>query len=75
VLDARTDITFAIIHVGQARAASNRVVELTGVKHESPQLVLLKDGRVVFTSHNWALTQAAVEGALAAHFPPPDVVR
>ena len=34
--------------VVEARAASNRVAEITGVTHESPQIFLFKDGKAVF---------------------------
>jgi len=35
------------------RSVSNKIAELLGVVHESPQLILLKEGNAVYhTSHN-----------------------
>jgi bacillithiol system protein YtxJ len=68
-LDAREDIPAAIVRVIAARAASNEVAALTGVRHQSPQLLLLKDGQVVFARDNWELSAPAIAEALALHFP------
>ncbi len=67
-LDGRADIPFAIIHVVEARAASNRVAELTGVRHESPQLFFFKEGRAVFDRDNWDITSETVAEGLRLHF-------
>jgi bacillithiol system protein YtxJ len=54
--------------VVEARMASNRVAEITGIQHESPQLLLFKDGKAVFDRDNWDITAESLAEALEAHF-------
>jgi len=68
VLAERGDIPVALVRVITARAASNHVAALTGVRHQSPQLLLIKEGRVVFARDNWELSAQAIAEALAEHF-------
>lgn len=56
VLEERDDLMCGVIRVLEARPASNTVTEITGIKHESPQLVLFVDGEAVFDVDNWAIT-------------------
>jgi bacillithiol system protein YtxJ len=67
VLDAHPALPLALITVVEARAASNRLAELTGVRHASPQLLLLKDGQAVFAADNWELTEDTARDALTHH--------
>ena len=68
-LEPREDLPLGIITVLESRAASNRVAEITGVTHESPQLFLFKAGKAVFDRDNWDITPEDIEAALAEHFP------
>jgi bacillithiol system protein YtxJ len=68
LLGPREDLPLGIIRVVEARPASNRVTEITGVRHESPQLFLFKDGKAVFDRDNWDITAEALRGALEDHF-------
>jgi bacillithiol system protein YtxJ len=54
--------------VVEARKASNRVAEMTGIQHESPQLLLFKDGKAVYDRDNWDITPESISQALDAHF-------
>jgi bacillithiol system protein YtxJ len=69
-LEAREDLPLAVIRVVEAREASNRLAEVTGITHESPQIVLLRDGRPVFERNNWSITGEAVAVALQEFFTP-----
>jgi bacillithiol system protein YtxJ len=71
LLEARAELPLGVIRVLEARPASNRVAEMTGIQHESPQIVLFKDGRAVFDRDNWDITAEAVQEALTDHFPGP----
>ena len=64
----RDDLALGIIRVVEARPASNHVEKLTGVRHESPQLLLFKDGKPVFDRDNWDITAEAVAEALQGQF-------
>jgi len=67
-LEARDDLPLGIIRVVEARTASNHVAALTGITHESPQLILFKDGKAVFDRDNWDITGEAVAEGLEGHF-------
>ena len=67
-LEEREDLPLGVIRVVEARPASNRVVERTGIVHESPQIVLFKEGRPVFDRDNWDITGEAIGEALESHF-------
>ena len=67
-LEAREDVPLGIIRVVEARPASNRVAEMTGVQHESPQLLLFKEGKAVYDRDNWDITPESIAQALEAHF-------
>jgi len=68
ILGRRPDLPLGLIRVVEARSASQRLAELTGVRHQSPQVLLLRDGRPVFARDNWEISGQAVEEALRAHF-------
>jgi len=62
-LEPREDLKLGIIRVIESRSASNHVAALTGIEHESPQIILFKDGRNVFDRDNWDITaEAMAEG-------------
>lgn len=61
VLETRDDLMCGIIRVLEARPASNTVTEITGIRHESPQLLLFVDGEAVFDVDNWNITPEALE--------------
>jgi bacillithiol system protein YtxJ len=68
-LEGREDVPLGIIRVVEARPASNHVAARTGIVHESPQLILFKEGRAVFDRDNWDITDEAVTEGLSGHFP------
>ncbi len=67
-LERREDLPLGIIRVVEARHASNRVAEMTGIQHESPQLLLFKDGKAVYDRDNWDITPESITEALESHF-------
>jgi bacillithiol system protein YtxJ len=69
-LSPRDDLRLGIIRVVEARPASNRVAEITGIRHESPQLILFKDGVAVFDRDNWDITPEDLRAGLEQHFAP-----
>lgn len=48
------------------RATSNYVASHTGVTHQSPQAILFKDGKAVWSASHHAITHQALVEALAA---------
>jgi bacillithiol system protein YtxJ len=71
LLEARPDLPVAVIRVLEARAASNRAAELSGIRHQSPQFLLFAGGRAVFDRDNWEITASAVADALEIHLSRP----
>lgn len=69
-LGPREDLPLGIIRVVESRPASNHVAEITGIRHESPQLILFKDGKAVFDRDNWDITPEELQAALEEHFAP-----
>lgn len=64
-LESRDDLPLGIIRVVEWRPASNHVARLTGIVHESPQLILFRNGQAVFDRDNWDITDEAVREGLA----------
>ena len=54
----------SIVVVQQSRDLAREVETRTGVRHESPQVLVLRDGAVVWTASHFAVTAAAVEQAV-----------
>jgi bacillithiol system protein YtxJ len=65
-LEPRADLPLGIIRVVESRPASNHVAERTGIVHESPQLILFRDGQAVFDRDNWDITDEAVREGLSS---------
>ncbi|GAB6932612.1 bacillithiol system redox-active protein YtxJ [Calditerricola satsumensis] len=55
---------YAVVYVVEDRPLSNAVAERTQVKHESPQVLLVKDGVVRWHASHWDITVDALERAL-----------
>lgn len=64
-LETRDDLSVGLIRVVQARPASNFVTEDTGIVHQSPQVILFKEGKAVFDVDNWEITPDVLEAGLA----------
>ncbi|WP_052144770.1 bacillithiol system redox-active protein YtxJ [Halalkalibacter okhensis] len=55
----------AIVHVIEDRPVSNQVAEDFGIKHESPQIFLVEDGKVRWNTSHWKITKGAIKEAFA----------
>lgn len=54
----------ALLVIQRARELSREVERLTGVRHESPQAIVLRNGQSVWAASHFAVTSDAVERAL-----------
>ena len=59
----RVGSTVALVVVQRARDISREVQSRTGVRPESPQALILRDGQVVWSASHWKVTADAVERA------------
>ena len=54
----------SVIVVQDERELSREVATRTGVRHETPQALLIRDGRVVWSASHFRVTAAAVDAAI-----------
>ena len=65
--DRRRDARYAIVTVQTHRDVSNAVAKQLGVRHETPQALLVRDGRVVWSASHFRVTAAAMQSAIRSH--------
>ncbi|MDQ3255344.1 MAG: bacillithiol system redox-active protein YtxJ [Acidobacteriota bacterium] len=63
----RVGAEVGLVVVQRARSVSREVAERTGVRHESPQVFVLRDGAVVWTASHYDVTADAVKQAVSEH--------
>ena len=56
-----------ILDVQQSRELSRELATITGVAHESPQVIVLKDGKAVWNASHFDVKAGAVAAALQAN--------
>jgi len=54
----------SLVVVQRARDVSNEVEARTGIRHESPQAIVLRNGEAVWTASHFDITSDAVEKAV-----------
>ncbi|HYO99932.1 MAG TPA: bacillithiol system redox-active protein YtxJ [Pyrinomonadaceae bacterium] len=54
----------SLLVVQRARELSRRVAESTGIRHESPQAIILRHGQAVWSASHFDITTEAVEQAV-----------
>jgi bacillithiol system protein YtxJ len=69
------DVRYAVVVVQSDRATSNAIASRLGVRHETPQALLLRDGRVVWNASHHRLTADTLARAVAAHGKTPAATR
>lgn len=57
-------VDFAIVHVIEERPISNAIAEQLGIKHASPQAILVKDGQAVWDTSHWHITYSFLSDKL-----------
>jgi bacillithiol system protein YtxJ len=61
------NVPVGLVLVQSARAVSNEVATRFGVRHESPQILLVRGGRVVWHASHYRVTAEAIAAALQRH--------
>jgi len=56
-----------VVHVQPGRAVSNAIAERFGIRHESPQLLLISNGQVVWHASHHRITRREIAAALDRH--------
>ena len=62
---ARLGGEVALVDVARAHDVKRAIEDRTGVRHASPQVIVLHGGRVLWSASHFAITAAAVERACA----------
>lgn len=62
VSNADADINLIVMQT--ARDVSNAVAERTGIRHESPQAIVLKNGEVVYNASHYDITAVDLENSV-----------
>ncbi len=65
-VEPREDLPVGLIRVVESRPASNWIAESTGIRHESPQVIIYRDGKPVFEANNWGITQDVLAPAFGS---------
>jgi len=55
------------VTVQTGRELSNAVAKRLGVRHETPQALLIQAGRVVWSAAHFRVTAEAIEAAITRH--------
>ncbi|GAB6930384.1 bacillithiol system redox-active protein YtxJ [Paenibacillus sp. JCM 10914] len=58
------DIDYTLVKVIESRPVSNQIAEDLNVKHESPQIIYVKDKAKYWTTSHWSVTQAHITAVL-----------
>ena len=64
--DRTRSVRYAMVTVQTHRDVSNAVTKRLGVRHETPQALMIRDGRVVWTASHFRVTAKAVGDAITA---------
>ena len=56
-----------VIEIQRARELSREVEVRTGVRHESPQALLIRDGLPLWHASHWEITEQALDEAAVDH--------
>jgi bacillithiol system protein YtxJ len=59
--------SISLVVVQRARDISKEIETRTGVMHESPQAIILRNGQAVWNASHWRITSDAVEYALSRY--------
>jgi bacillithiol system protein YtxJ len=60
------NVIYRLIVVQNARSISNEAAARLGVKHETPQAILVRNGNPVWHASHMDITSEAIEEAIAA---------
>lgn len=60
-IDSGATVPIFYLYVQEARPVSNYIAEHFGVKHESPQVLYIKDGKVAWHASHWHIKKQALQ--------------
>jgi bacillithiol system protein YtxJ len=60
------DVACGLVLVIENREVSNAIASRLGIQHESPQAIVLKDGKPTWNASHWSITTDAMSRAVYA---------
>jgi monothiol bacilliredoxin len=64
------DLHWGLILVIENRELSDAIARRFNVRHESPQVIIVTDGRATWHASHWSITSDSIREALTAHGEP-----
>lgn len=58
------NIDYTLVKVRESRPVSNKIEEDLGVKHESPQIIYIKDKAKYWSTTHWSVTKAHMKAVI-----------
>ncbi len=56
---------YTLVEIQNARDVSSEIATRTGVRHESPQALVLRDGEVTWHANHWSIKADALKQAVS----------
>ena len=63
----KIDDEVVLVEVQSAREVSKELADITGIRHESPQVIVFKNGKAVWNASHFEVNAREVAKALEAH--------
>lgn len=64
--EASPSVDYALVLVVEDRPVSNAISEDLGVRHESPQAILIRNGQAVWNDSHWRITAEVLKDRIGA---------
>ena len=61
---APADVAYKMITVQTHRSVSDAAAQLLGLRHQTPQAILLRDGKVIWNASHFSITASKLDQAL-----------
>lgn len=58
------DIDYTLVKVRESRPVSNKIEADLGIKHESPQIIYIKDKKRYWSATHWSVTKAHMKAVI-----------
>ncbi|GGD64172.1 bacillithiol system redox-active protein YtxJ [Paenibacillus nasutitermitis] len=59
-----TNADYVLVKVIESRPVSNQIAEDVSVKHESPQIIMIKNKEKYWSATHWAITEAHMRAVM-----------
>ena len=69
-VQSQEELTWGLVLVIENRGVSDAIAERLQIRHESPQVILIRDGRAVWHASQWNITAESLNEALSANGEP-----